>query len=106
VLESSTGPIYRDATARVSAITPLQDMYIELRRGTRASGQLPEGGTIPPTQTSVEADISSILDAFGTDERARLAAMLRALGDGLPDGGVRLRSAFASLVPLMRGAYD
>jgi phospholipid/cholesterol/gamma-HCH transport system substrate-binding protein len=106
VLKSSTGPIYRDATARVSALTPLQDMYVELRRGTRASGALPEGGTIPASQTSVGADISSILDAFGIDERGRLAATLRALGEGLPDGGVRLRSAFASLVPLMRGAND
>jgi phospholipid/cholesterol/gamma-HCH transport system substrate-binding protein len=106
VLTRSIGPIHRDATARVSAITPLQDMYVELRRGTRASGVLSDGGTIPASQTSVAADISSILDAFGSDERARLAATLRALGEGLPDGGVRLRSAFASLVPLMRGAYD
>lgn len=106
VLKASTGPIYRDATARVSAITPLQDMYVELRRGTHASGALPDDGTIAASQTSVGADISSILDAFGIDERARLAAILRTLGDGLPDGGVRLRTAFASLVPLMRGAYD
>jgi phospholipid/cholesterol/gamma-HCH transport system substrate-binding protein len=106
VLKASTGPIYRDATARVSAITPLQDMYVELRRGTRASGTEPDGGTIPASRTSVSADISSILDAFGSDERARLAAALRALGEGLPDGGVRLRSAFGSLVPLMQAAYD
>jgi len=106
VLKASTGPIYRDATARVSALTPLQDMYVELRRGTRASGTLADGATIPASQTSVGADISSILDAFGIDERARVAATLRALGEGLPDGGVRLRSTFASLVPLMRGAYD
>lgn len=106
VLKKSTGPLYRDATARVSAITPLQDMFVELRRGTRASGVLPDGGTIPASRTTVGADISSILDAFGSDQRARLGGILRALGEGLPDGGVRLRTVFAELVPLMRGAGE
>lgn len=106
VLKKSTGPLYRDASVRLSAITPLQDMFIDLRRGTPASGILPDGGTIPASRTTVGADISSILDAFGSDQRARLGGLLRALGEGLPDGGVRLRTMFARLVPLMRGVGE
>ncbi len=105
-LDAGTGPIYRDATAQLSAISPLEDMHVALRRGHPAAGRLARDDVIAATQTGSDVHPADVLDAFTADHRARLATLLRELGRGLPDGGVRLRAAFAALVPTMRAATD
>lgn len=105
-LDGDVGLVHRDARVRLTAITPLQDMVLELDRGTPASGDLAERGLIPATHTGVSVELADVLDSFVPDQRTRLAALLRELGAGLPDGGVRLRSAFREVVPLMRSATE
>jgi len=105
-LDDDIGAFYRDATAHVSAISPLEDMYVELGRGHRAAGRLGRGDVIAASQSGSDVHPADVLNAFGADHRARLATLLRELGRGLPDGGVRLRTAFGRLAPLMRAATD
>jgi phospholipid/cholesterol/gamma-HCH transport system substrate-binding protein len=100
-LNPEVGPIYRDAQAHLSAVTPLQDMYLDLDPGSRASGLLGPM-PIPSTGTSVAVNVADVLDAFNADQRRQLATLLHQLRQGLPDGGVKLQAAFAQLVPLMR----
>jgi len=103
-LDSEEGPIYRDASAHVGAITPFQDMYVAIERGDPGSGAIPDGGALEAERTSVGADPGDVLATFNADTRVRLGTLLNELGRGLPDGGARLRRGFAELVPFMRTA--
>jgi len=98
--------IYRDARARLRPVTPLQDMYVALERGTPRAGELPEGASIPGSQTVTPVDISRVLNVFDTDSREQLGNLVRGLGSGLDDRGAQLRSAFAQTVPFLVSARD
>jgi phospholipid/cholesterol/gamma-HCH transport system substrate-binding protein len=98
--------IYRDAQARLRPVTPLQDMYVALTRGTPRAGELPEGGTIPGSQTVTPVDISRVLNVFDADSREQLGNLVRGLGSGLDDRGANLRSAFSQTVPFLVSARD
>src|ERR1700751_2227451 len=65
-------PLYRDATIVQRPVTPLQDMYLEVTRGTPNGGRVPAGGTIPIGQTGTPVDISRVLDTFTASTSDRL----------------------------------
>jgi phospholipid/cholesterol/gamma-HCH transport system substrate-binding protein len=97
------GPIYRNARLRIRPVTPLQDLYVDVTdRGTPSSGVAGDTYVIPASQTVTPVDISRILDTFNANTRDRLSIMLSELSRGLPDGGARLRAAFAQLAPLLQ----
>lgn len=98
--------IYRDAQARLRPVTPLQDMYVALERGTPRAGELPDGATIPGSQTVTPVDISRVLNVFDTDSREHLASLVRGLGKGLDDQGAQLRRAFEQTMPFLISARD
>jgi len=104
-INPDVGPIYRDAAAELAAVTPLQDMYVELDPGHRSSGPL-SPALISSAQSSVAVNIADVLDAFNAEQRQRLTTVLDALSRGLPGGGIKLREAFAELVPLMRDSVQ
>lgn len=98
-------PLYRDAVLRLRPATPLDDMYVDvLDRGSRGAGELEEGGVLVSGRTISPVDIGAVLDVFQPEERARMAALVEGLGEGLPDGGRQLRSSFASTVPFLSAA--
>ncbi len=98
--------IYRDAQARLRPVTPLQDMYVALERGTPRAGELPEGATIPGSQTVTPVDISRVLNVFDNDSREQLGNLVRGLGKGLDDKGAQLRRAFEQTMPFLVSARD
>ena len=95
------GPIHADARAQLAAVTPLQDMYVELDPGTRSSAIL-RPAVIPTSQASTAVNIADVLDAFDSDQRQQLTTLLDELSRGLPDGGIKLQQSFVQLVPLMQ----
>jgi ABC-type transporter Mla subunit MlaD len=101
-LEKRYGTVYRNAKATLRPNTPLQDMYLNIvDRGTPAAGQASSDVPVAASQTDTSVSISSVLDVFQGDERARLAHLLDDLGNGLADRGAQLRTAFADLVPFV-----
>jgi len=98
--------IYRDAQARMRPVTPLQDMYVALTRGTPAAGELRDGAEIPGSQTITPVDISRVLNVFDTDTREQLGTLVHELGHGLDDRGARLRQAFVQTLPFLLAARD
>jgi phospholipid/cholesterol/gamma-HCH transport system substrate-binding protein len=101
-LESSFGRIYRNATAALRPNTPLQDMYLDITsRGTTGAGRASVTNEVPVDQTTTSVSISDVLDVFGSSQRARLAQLLGALGNGLADRGSSLRASFVELVPFV-----
>lgn len=102
-IDKRYGPIYRDAKAELRPQTPLNDMYLDIvDPGTEAAGELE--GVLPEAQTETAVRIDEVLHTLQADERARLRALLDNLGNGLEDGGRRLRTAVAELTPLVRAA--
>jgi ABC-type transporter Mla subunit MlaD len=95
------GPVYRNAQAEIRPNTPLQDMYLDIvNPGTRSAGQV-ASGIVPPSQTTIGVNVSSVLDTFDPDVRAQLATLLAELGHGLNDRGAQLREAFVQLAPFI-----
>jgi ABC-type transporter Mla subunit MlaD len=100
-LESQYAPLYRDASIRIRPVTPLEDMYVDITsRGHRSAGVVSDA-ILPATQTASPVAISSVLDAFGADTRARLTTLLDQLGAGLGDGGANLRASFEAIAPFL-----
>jgi ABC-type transporter Mla subunit MlaD len=102
-LESRYAPLYRDASVRIRPVTPLEDMYVDVNsRGRKSTGALKGNEILPATQTVSPVPISSVLDIFDADTRARLATLLDQLGAGLSGGGgADLRASFEAIAPFL-----
>jgi len=105
-IEEKYGEIFNDARVRIRPVTPLQDMYVQLERGTRAAGVLPDGGRIRVARTVSPVDISRVLNIFDRDTRTELGHLLRGMGAGLDDEGASLKESFVALAPFLRSAAD
>jgi virulence factor Mce-like protein len=75
------GPLRSDTTARIRLKGALGAKYIELNPG-RKGRVLPEGGTLPASQTSTATDLLDILQSFDARTRRHLQVAVRGLGEG------------------------
>lgn len=102
-LESQYAPLYRNASVRIRPVTPLEDMYVDIiSRGAKSAGVLNSDEILPASQSVSPVEISSVLDIFDPDTRARLATLLDELGAGLSgNGGADLRASFEAIAPFL-----
>lgn len=100
-IEKKYGPLYRDARMRLRPSTPLQDLYVDVRRGTRTAGVLKPDAVLPGERTQTPVDVSRVLNTFDPDTRQRLGVLVDGLGAGLEDRGASLRAAFEQAVPFL-----
>lgn len=105
-LDEKYAPIYRNARVRLRPVTPLQDMYVDLDRGSKEAGKADGDFVIPERQTTSPVDISRVLNTFNADTRDRLGTLLRQLGPALKDNGASLRAAFVQAAPFLRAAHQ
>ena len=68
-IKEQYGEIYQDASVRIRPVSPLQDMYVALDRGTPQAGVVPEGGRLQVARTVSPVDISRVLNVFDRDTR-------------------------------------
>jgi phospholipid/cholesterol/gamma-HCH transport system substrate-binding protein len=94
--------VYRDATILMRPKTGLKDMVAELTPGTPAAGRLPEGGTIPVSQTLPDVNLDEVLAALDTDTRDYLTLLLNDGAQGLGDNGRPLAKAIRRIEPTAR----
>jgi ABC-type transporter Mla subunit MlaD len=97
-------PLYRNAKFRLRAVTPLQDMYMAVQRGTPSAGKLDGSTIVPAEQVTTPVDVSRVMQTFDADTRVRLTALLHGMGVGLKDNGAQLRAAFAQIGPFLTTA--
>jgi phospholipid/cholesterol/gamma-HCH transport system substrate-binding protein len=95
-------PIYRDATILMRPRTGLQDMFFQLDPGTKAAGEVPDGGTISLENTAPDVHLDEILSALDGDNQAYLRLLLIGAGQGLKGEGENLGKLLGSLGPLNR----
>jgi phospholipid/cholesterol/gamma-HCH transport system substrate-binding protein len=101
-LDEKYAPIYHDATMLLRPRTGLKDMQVVLDPGTPASGEVPDGGTIPESQTQPDVNPDEVLSALDSDTRRYLAAAVDALGTGLNGNGANLRRLLAAAEPTVQ----
>lgn len=100
-IQSKYGRLYRDARLRLRPSTPLDDLYVDVRRGSPSAGVLTSADVLPGDRTQTPVDISRVMNTFDPDTRQRLGVLLDNLGTGLADRGASLRAAFVQAVPFL-----
>lgn len=104
-MDPKYGPLYRNAQIRLRPETPLDDMYIDIvSRGTPSAGELPANEVLPAERTQTPVDISSVLNVFNSDTRARVQQSIDELGVGLGPQGQSFRQALVELAPFLAAA--
>lgn len=97
LLHSRFAPLYRDAHAVIKAKNLLGETYVELQRGTPASGPMPDGADIPTEHTLTPVEIDRILDVLDQNTRDRLAVLLNTLGQATAGNGDNMNASAADL---------
>ena len=104
-IRSQYGPVYRNARAEVRPITPLNDVYLDITDpGTPSAGRAVAGQPLPQSQTTTSVTVPDVLDGLTSDARQNAYRLLDNLGNGLSDGGLKLRQAFVQLGPFLQDA--
>jgi virulence factor Mce-like protein len=77
-------PIHRDATLKIRPRIFLEgNFFVDLRPGSPSAPEVPDGGTIGPTQTSTPVQLDQLLTALQSDQRADLQTVLQQFGKAL-----------------------
>lgn len=91
--------VYRNATAALQPITPLDDMRIDLNPGGPPAPPLPDGAQLGVAQTTTPVQLSDILAAFDGDARDFLTSLIASVGQGTASQGENMRRALLALGP-------
>ncbi|HVE69069.1 MAG TPA: MlaD family protein [Solirubrobacteraceae bacterium] len=94
--------IYRDATILLRPKTGLKDMILELDPGSVTAGEIPEGGSVPVSQTLPDINPDQILAQLDRDTRDYLRLLLGGAGEGLRGNAAALAATFKRFEPTAR----
>lgn len=89
-------PFYKDSTAEVRQKNLLNENYIDISRGTAASGTLASGATIPVARTLTPVSIDQVLAILDPQTRDRLQLLLGSAGQSLAGRGTDLNAEASS----------
>ena len=98
-------PIYRDATVLLRPRTPLKDMYLSLDPGTKSTGAIPNGGTLPVANTAPDIDIDQLLNSLDADTRDYLLLLLSGGAQAFHDPGAQGATPSRDAVADLRGTF-
>ena len=91
--------VKRDATMLLRPKTGLKDMVIELDPGTPGTPAVPEGYTVPVSQTRPDVNLDEILSNLDRDTRDYLRLLVAGGGEALKDNGHAFRTHSAASSP-------
>ncbi len=101
-LRREYAPIYANARLLLRPKTALNDMFIEMDRGTSEAKEIPEGGRLPVANAMVNVSFDEILTAFDADSRDYIQLLLNGAREGLDGNGKALADAFRRFEPTAR----
>ncbi len=85
-------PLYRDSGAEVRKKNLLNETYVDISRGTSASGAMASGGQIPVDHTLTPVAIDQVLAILDPQTRDRLQLLLGSAGQALAARGTDLNA--------------
>ncbi len=95
-------PIHRDAVLKIRPRIFLEgNFFVDLRPGSPSAPEVPDGGTIGPTQTATPVQLDQVLTALQSDQRAELQVLLQQYGKALDSKPTTAQNA--TLDPDVRG---
>ena len=95
-------PIHRDATLKIRPRIFLEgNFFVDLKPGSPSAPEVPDGGTIGPTQTSTPVQLDQLFTALQSDQRADLQTVLQQFGKALDTKPTAAQEA--TLDPDVRG---
>jgi phospholipid/cholesterol/gamma-HCH transport system substrate-binding protein len=103
-IRNKYAPIYKDAHMLLRPKTGLKDMIVELDPGTKAAGELKEGGTIPIQNTAPDVNLDEVLSSLDGDTREYLQILVNSGGQAFGKKGYtsELRETFKRFEPTNR----
>src|SRR6476660_975028 len=99
-LDKSVDPLPKDTRVRVRYKSSFGLKYLELTRGKGAP--LPEGATIPVSQSSSQTEFDDIANTFNTKTRSAVRGALQGYGDAFAARGQSLNETIQDLNPLFK----
>ncbi|HWX44329.1 MAG TPA: MlaD family protein [Solirubrobacteraceae bacterium] len=102
-LEKHIAPLPADTTTLVQSVSTIGLKYLELTRGHARKG-IPEGGTIPASQSHEPVQIQGFFNMFDKQTRVAIAQNTDTFGNGLAGRGLGLNNTIAMLRPLVHNA--
>jgi phospholipid/cholesterol/gamma-HCH transport system substrate-binding protein len=91
-----------DATMLLRPKTGLKDMIIELDPGTPGTKSVPNGFTVPVSNTRPDVNLDEILSSLDRDTRDYLRLLVAGGGEGLNNNGRNLAATLKRFTPLNR----
>ena len=96
-LEEKFAPVAKDSRAVLRQKTLLGETYVELSPGTRGSGLLEDGGTLPRAQVEPTVELDEIFDAFDESTRDAFRSWVKELARAIRGGRSQdLNAAFGN----------
>jgi virulence factor Mce-like protein len=104
-IRKDAGIVYRNARAQIRPITPLNDVYLDIvDPGTPSGGRADPNQPLNESQTETSVTVPDVLNTFNPDARLGAQRLLDQLGNGVADGGLKLRRALVALAPFLKQA--
>jgi phospholipid/cholesterol/gamma-HCH transport system substrate-binding protein len=94
--------IKRDATMLLRPKTGLKDMVVELDPGTQGTPSVPDGYTVPVSNTRPDVNLDEILSNLDRDTRDYLRLLVAGGGEALRNNGRNTSNVLRRFAPLNR----
>jgi virulence factor Mce-like protein len=106
-LDEEFAPIPKDTRALLRQKSLLGQIYVELTPGDPASGELPDGGTIPGSQVEESVELDEIVRTFDRPTRRNFQGWVRELSVAISRGrGEDLNNAIGNLPVFVGNGAD
>jgi phospholipid/cholesterol/gamma-HCH transport system substrate-binding protein len=100
-LEDEFAPIPRDSRAILRQKTLLGETYVEITQGTKAAGNLPDGGTLSRSNVEPTVELDEIFNAFDPPTRRAFRSWVKNAAEAIETNSPRtdeaLNDAFGNL---------
>src|SRR3954447_18917945 len=103
-IDDQFAPIPKDTRAILRQKTLLGETYIELTPGDPSSGELPDGGALPPMQVQESTQIDEIFSALDKPTRRNFQIWMQQSALGINGRGQDLNDAFGNIGPISSDA--
>ncbi|HEU4979193.1 MAG TPA: MlaD family protein [Solirubrobacteraceae bacterium] len=102
-IERSSGVrVHRDARLLLRPKTGLKDMTVTMDPGSPSSPVLPDGATLPISQTQPDINLDEFLAGLDADSRDYLRLLVNGAGTGIGGNGRQLAAVFKRFDPTAR----
>lgn len=102
-LDPSIRPLRTDTHIEVRPRSPVGVRYVDIKPGT-SGAPIPEGGTIPASQTASTVQLDTVLGTFDPSTRKNAQRFFRELGSGFAGRGDDLNEALGGAPAMLSAA--